>query len=70
MELILTCELIIANFYPVQWEKLKMQRGWLELIQIAQRLCYAVYFQRVQNSLAAQQSLLNALWAQEWGPLF
>jgi hypothetical protein len=70
IELILTCELIIANFYPVQWETLKKQRGWLELIQIAQRLCYAVYFQRVQNSLAAQQSLLNALWAQEWGKLF
>ena len=70
LELILTCELIIANFYPEQWEILKRQRGWLELIQIAQHLCYAVYFQRVQNSLTAQQSLLNVLWAQEWGKLF
>lgn len=70
MELILTCELIMANFYPEQWESLKRQRGWLELIQIAQHLCYTVYFQRVQNSLAAQQSLLNTLWAQEWGKLF
>jgi len=62
MELILTCELIIANFYPAQWERLKKERGWLELIQIAQRLCYAVYFQRVQNSLDAQHSLLSLLW--------
>jgi hypothetical protein len=70
LELILTCELIIANFYPEQWETLKRQRGWLELIQTAQHLCYTVYFQRVQNCLTAQQSLLNALWAQEWGKLF
>lgn len=70
LELILTCELIIANFYPVKWERLKMQRGWLELIQIAQHLCYATYFQRVQNCLIAQHSLLNELWAQEWGNVF
>jgi len=65
MELILTCEMIIANFYPEQWEKKSTQ--WLELIQVAQSICYPIYFQRVQHCLSEQkQSVLRALWAKEW----
>jgi hypothetical protein len=67
MELILTCEIIIANFYPDKWEKIRNQKKWRELIQVAQSMCYPVYFQRVQNCLEQNQSILNALWAAEWG---
>ena len=42
MELILTCEIIIANFYPDKWKKIKKQKKWLELIQFAQSVCYPV----------------------------
>ncbi|RKZ44045.1 MAG: hypothetical protein DRR16_26995 [Candidatus Parabeggiatoa sp. nov. 3] len=66
-ELILACEMILANFYPDKWNKIKRQQRWLELIQFAQSLCYPMYFQRVQNSLERQQSVLEALWATEWG---
>ncbi len=67
MELILTCEMIIANFYPEKWDKMSTQKKWLELIQVAQSICYPVYFQRVQECLSQQkQSVLRALWAQEW----
>ncbi|MEN8218424.1 MAG: hypothetical protein ABFS56_19050 [Pseudomonadota bacterium] len=70
MELILTCEMIIANFYPDKWEKISTQKKWLELIHAAQQLCYPVYFQRVQNCLSSggrRQSVLKTLWAKEWG---
>ncbi|HEW97869.1 MAG TPA: hypothetical protein ENF37_04380 [Beggiatoa sp.] len=67
MGLILTCEMIIANFYPAQWDKMSTQKKWLELIQVAQSFCYPVYFQRAQQCLSDQkQSVLRALWAQEW----
>jgi hypothetical protein len=31
IELILTCEMIIANFYPDKWDKISLQKKWLEL---------------------------------------
>jgi len=68
IELILTCEMIIANFYPEKWKIIKRQRGWLELIKVAQQLCYPQYCQRIQDCLSGkQQSVLEALWATEWG---
>ncbi|RKZ50305.1 MAG: hypothetical protein DRR16_04230 [Candidatus Parabeggiatoa sp. nov. 3] len=67
-ELILSCEMIIANFYPDKWNIIREQRGWLDLIQVAQQLCYPAYFQYIQNCLSKQpQSVLKALWASEWG---
>ena len=67
MELILTCERIIANFYPDRWAEIKYQERWLELIYVAQQLCYPVYMERIQNCLVGQrQSVLNAVWATEW----
>ncbi|MCK5521641.1 MAG: hypothetical protein KAI83_00780 [Thiomargarita sp.] len=69
MELILTCEMIIANFYPDKWDKISEQKKWLELIRVAQQLCYSSYIERFQNSLYSGQahSVLSALWAKEWG---
>jgi hypothetical protein len=67
-ELILACEMIIANFYPDKWEKMSTQKKWLELIHVGQQLCYPIYFQRVQKCLSGQpQSVLKALWANQWG---
>ncbi len=75
MELILTCEMILANFYPEQWETIRTEKRWLKLIHIAQLMCYSVYFQRMHNCLfdgplipkSQSESVLTALWASEWG---
>jgi len=66
MELILTCEMIIANFYPNKWKIIKRQPGWLELLKVAQQLCYPQYCQQIQACLSGKpQSVLEALWATE-----
>jgi len=70
MELILTCEMIIANFYPDKWDKMSGQKKWLELIRVAQQLCYPSYIARFQNALdgrGQEESVLRGLWANEWG---
>ena len=65
---ILTCEMIIANFYPEKWKIIKGQRSWLEMIKVAQQLCYPQYCQRIQDCLSGKpQSVLEALWATELG---
>ncbi len=75
MELILTCEMILANFYPEQWEKIRGEKKWLKLIHTAQSMCYLAYYQRIHDCLFKPQSLipkkqsesvLTALWASEW----
>jgi hypothetical protein len=75
MELILTCEMILANFYPKQWETIRKEKRWLKLIHIAQLMCYSAYFQRLHHCLfegqltlkSQSESVLTALWANEWG---
>jgi len=69
MELILTCEMILANFYPEQWKKIRSEKRWLKLIQTAQSMCYLAYYQRIHDCLFKPQpeSVLTALWASEWG---
>jgi len=76
MELILTCEMILANFYPEPWKIIRNEKRWLKLIHIAQLMCYSAYCQRMQNCLFQQQplipkkqsdSVLTEFWASEWG---
>jgi hypothetical protein len=68
MELILTCEMILANFYPEQWEKIRTEKGWLKLIHIAQSMCYSAYIKRMQTSFSQEStSILTEMWASKWG---
>jgi len=68
MELILTCEMILANFYPEQWENIRTEKGWLKLIHIAQSMCYSAYIKRMQNSFSQKStSILTEMWASKWG---
>jgi len=72
MELILTCEMILANFYPAQWKTIRTEKRWLKLIQTAQSICYLAYYQQIHECLFKSQlliprqqseSILTALWA-------
>lgn len=67
MDLILVCETIVANFYPEKWRKLKGQRSWIEYINQSQQLCYTSYFEKTNTVLSGGRSLLNEMWAVEWG---
>lgn len=77
MELILTCEMILANFYPEQWKIIRREKRWIKLIHIAQSMCYSAYCQRMSRCLFEQpqalvpksqsDSVLSAFWASEWG---
>ncbi|MFK5971538.1 MAG: hypothetical protein QM487_15665 [Candidatus Marithrix sp.] len=72
MELILTCEMILANFYPEKWKDIRNDKGWLKLIHIAQLMCYSAYYQQIHDCLFQHQqlipssqskSVLTTLWA-------
>ena len=58
-------EMLIANFYPEQWDKLKTQVGWISLVIDSQKLCYKPFFD-VANENIEKDSLLRSLWASKW----
>jgi len=65
MDLFLMAEMLIANFYPEQWDKLKKQGDWISLVTDSQKLCYKPFFD-IANEKIANDSLLNSFWASNW----
>ena len=65
MDLILMIEMLLANFYPEQWNKLKNQDNWIALVAESQMLCYTPFFD-IANENIANNSLLNSFWASNW----
>jgi len=65
MDLILMAEMLITNFYPEQWEKLKNQPGWIALISDSQKLCYMPFF-NIANEYIEKDSLMKTFWASNW----
>lgn len=64
-ELILLCELVLANFYKETWRRICMETNWYEIVQEAQKLCYVSYHNSVSTFLAAngeRKTLLESLW--------
>jgi hypothetical protein len=65
MDLVLMSEVVIANFYPDQWGKLKKQQGWIKLIIESQQLCYSQFFEQINLKLN-MDSLISIFWATNW----
>lgn len=65
MDLILISEMLIANFYLEQWNKLKNQVNWIALVADSQMLCYKPFFD-IANENFTKDSLLNLFWASNW----
>ena len=65
MDLILMTEMLIANFYPEQWNKLKNQDNWKVLVAESQMLCYKPFFD-IANKNIEKDSLLKSFWASNW----
>jgi len=64
MDLILACEVIIANFFPAKWKEIRSERVWIELIKANQTFCYPVFYERLQKN--RHSSHLQSMWSDEW----
>jgi hypothetical protein len=68
MEVMLFCEMMVANFYPSKWDTLQEDPAWREAICIAQKLCYTAYSQKIVSQLSnSSNTMLQAMWASTWG---
>ena len=68
MDLILMCEVVVANFFPNKWQQLRKLSGWNMSIREAEKLCHKVFFQKMKeiNSSGGNITLLHAMWADKW----
>lgn len=68
MELALSCEMIVANFFEPKWEDLREDRSWCENINLFQKICYESYLRRLQQCLDAPSgsTMLRDVWAKNW----
>ncbi len=68
MELALSCEMIVANFFEHKWETLREDRSWCTNINLFQKLCYESYLRRMQRCLDSPSgsTILRDVWAKNW----
>lgn len=63
MDIVLLCEVIVANFYPAQWEKLKKLSGWREPIVASQRFCIEPFVRALSERISvSSKTLLDHFW--------
>jgi len=67
MEIVLLCEVIVANFYPDYWELLREDMNWCQAISVGQKLCYSAYLRKMLTGFSvSSKTLLHSMWASDW----
>lgn len=68
LDVVLLCEVVVANFYPEDWVELKRLPGWNDPILSSQKLCVVPFLNAMQKKVAVwSRSLLDHMWAQSLG---
>lgn len=71
LDIVLLCEVVVANFYPEDWNELKQLPGWHNPIVASQKLCIVPFLEALKNKASASEfTLLDHLWAQKLGPSY
>lgn len=66
LDLVLLCELVLANFYPKEWEKLRRDPVWVNIVRDAEELCLEPYLQvlhRHASDTRKENTLLQRMWS-------
>lgn len=71
LDVVLLCEVVVANFYPEDWAELKNLPGWNDPIVASQKLCIIPFLNELQRKVGvSSRSLLDHMWAQSVGPVY
>lgn len=71
LDVVLLCEVVVANFYPAAWEELKDLPGWNGPIGSSQKLCIIPFLNALQSKAGiSTRSLLDHMWASTVGPSY
>lgn len=67
MDLILLAEIVTANFYTKEWNKIRDNPNWCKYIHQSQELCVKPYFERMSKFMGVSScTILNEMWCDKW----
>lgn len=68
VDILLACEIVVANFYPAEWRSLRINPSWILAICKSQHLCLSTYIDRLSSCLnVSSYTASHHLWADVWG---
>jgi len=68
MDLVLVCELVVANFYPDKWASLQRNPNWRDAVIASQRFCISPFLKNMNVMIGdTKQTILGHLWASNIG---
>lgn len=71
LDVVLLCEVVVANFYPEDWAALKALPGWNDPIVCSQRFCIIPFLNALQaRASLTSRSLLDQVWAKSLGTTY
>jgi len=66
LDIVLACELVVANFFPEKWLRLRKDPKWMALVRAAESFCYTGYFNAFGKHYSdplRKETMLQKLWA-------
>lgn len=67
LDIVLFCDLVAANFFPEEWDKLKDDPTWCEKISICEKYCYEAYIEKLKNIVSiSTKTVLGEFWAAKY----
>lgn len=66
MDIVLTSELVVANFFPDHWSRLRKNPTWVSLVRDAESYCYDDYFTAIAkhcSDTSVKTTMLHRFWA-------
>lgn len=67
MDIILLCEVIVANFFPKKWDLIRETPSWCDAISTCQRICYSAYLRKMVQTLGiSSTTILHEMDANIW----
>lgn len=66
LDIVLACELVVANFFPETWLRLRKDPKWMALVREAESFCYTDYFNTFSKHYSdpsRKETMLQKLWA-------
>lgn len=71
LDVVLLCEVVVANFYPEDWAELKSLPGWNDPIVSSQKFCIIPFLNALQSKASvSSRSLLDQVWAKSLGAAY
>lgn len=65
MDIVLTSELVVANFFPDHWNRLRKNPTWVSLVRDAESYCYNDYFSQIGthfSNSSSKKTMLQRFW--------